>query len=199
MMASGWLGCSIGSNYDGTAYTCEQGRCPDGFRCVGGKCLDGDAGSIDATALDAPTLDAALEPDADACAFDPRSDTCQPADLEELSAVSQPGGQTVCGSTAGNTNALIGCTGAPMPAADSVFRFAATTGQQITAVLRPMGFNGSVYLLTDCSGQCLTIADAQGVGGMETAQFTATSTGDHYVVVDSGTGTGAYELTVTVE
>jgi hypothetical protein len=190
--------CAISADYDGTAYTCEDGRCPAGFRCVDRRCLDDDASVVDDASLhDAPLPDATT--DADTCVYEPRSDTCQPPELEDLDLVAQTGGQTVCGSTTGNTTALSGCTGAPQPAADSIFRFAASTGQLITATLRPMGFNGAVYLLTDCSGQCLAIADALGVGGTESVQFTATTTGDHYAVVDSGTGTGAYELTVAVE
>lgn len=189
-------GCTISGDYTGTQYTCNEGRCPPGFRCVNGNCIDHDAGDEPDDA--APQSDAMAD-DADVCVNEPRSDSCMAADLEELTVVGQPGGQTVCGTTAGLTNDLLGCAGAPLPGLDAVFRFAVTAGQQITATLQPTGFDGAVYLLTDCSGQCLDLADDAGVGGTETAVATATVTGDHYVVVDSPSGAGPYELTVAVE
>lgn len=201
VFAVGWIGCTISSDFTGTQYTCNDGRCPPGFRCVEKRCVDGDGGPRDAAAEPDAILDAMTDAmiDAPTCTFEPRSDSCAPADLEELTAVAQAGGQTVCGSTTGNTNALLGCAGAPLPGLDAVFRFSATAGQQVTATLRPMGFNGAVYLLTDCSGQCLDLADDLGVGGTETAQVTAATSGDHYVVVDSGSGAGAFELVVAVQ
>ncbi|HUH01431.1 MAG TPA: PPC domain-containing protein, partial [Kofleriaceae bacterium] len=193
--AVGWVGCTISSDYAGTAYTCTDGRCPPGFSCVEARCVDGDGGPDDAAGADDAMVDAPT------CTCEPRSNTCLPADLEELTGAAQAGGQTVCGSTTDNTGTLAGCTNLvePLPGRDAVFRFSATAGQQITATLRPLDFDGAVYLLTDCGDQCLVVANDQGVGGTEVAAVAAPATGDYYVVVDSPSGSGCYELTVAVE
>lgn len=199
LAAAIWLaGCSIDPDYDHTAYTCPDQRCPDGFTCIDREChasgvdapmsLD-DASSDDAT----PAADAPIDAPACACSPGPFANTC--TGIEML-----PGdGNPVCATTADNSNDLFGCTGAPMPGNDAVFRVSASAGQTITAILRNNGFDGAVYILSDCAGQCLTIADDAGNSGTETASHVAATTGDYFVAIDSPTGAGCYELAVTVQ
>lgn len=193
--------CSIDASYDGTQYTCPDQRCPDGFSCVNGRCVvPGDGGAPDAGAsgLDATVADALVAPDADDCMCSPVTfaDSC--VGVEVLDMAGQAGGQLVCASTDANGNDLLGCTGSPMPGKDAAFRVAANAGQTIRATLRPDGFDGVVYVMTDCSSQCLAIENSAGVGGTEILTYVVATSTDHFVVVDSPSSAGCYELTVEV-
>lgn len=84
-----------------------------------------------------------------------------------------------------------------MPAADAVYRFAVEAGRTIDASLRPEGFDGGMYLLGDCSMDCLALANDNGVSGTEQLSITAAASGDLFVVVDSPSSIGCYELTVS--
>jgi hypothetical protein len=191
--------CRIDADFTGTAFSCPDERCPTGFVCADGRCVDPE------TAADAATVDGAPgdadSPDA-SCACTPGvfADSCQSGDVVELDGARSPGGQTICASTAANSNALLGCVGAPLPGQDAVFRIGLAPGEALSAELRREGFDGALYVVIDCSsGQCLEHADQAGVGGTETLTVVAAQGVDHYVVVDSGSGAGCYRLTVTVE
>lgn len=185
-------GCRFSTDFSDTAYACPDGECPSGFECVQQRCV------TDTPPPDSSTAPSdGMLPDAEdcVCVAEVRADSCGSETLEEAA---QPGGQRVCASTAVNSNQLLGCSGAPMPAADAVFRVPVVAGQTLDATLRPQAFDGSLYLLSDCSMACLAISDESGVGGTETLSMQAATTGDLFVAVDSSSGTGCYELLVAV-
>ena len=185
-----WLAaaCRITSDFDGAQFACEK-DCPDGQRCIDGECVDP---TIDAAAGgDDAAIDAAICE----CVDETFADDCG-AGLEDIAS-----GAQICASTASNTNAVGGCTGAVQPGADAVFRLGAAAGETITATVVPEGFDAALYITRDCSQfTCEVIADDFGVSGTETASVTAQATGDYFIVVDTdGGGAGCYVLDVTVE
>ncbi|HLU66563.1 MAG TPA: hypothetical protein VKZ63_09825 [Kofleriaceae bacterium] len=60
-LAAALTGCVVDADFDGTRFSCTDGKCPDGYSCVEGACVPagGDADRADA----APAVDAA-PPDA---------------------------------------------------------------------------------------------------------------------------------------
>lgn len=186
-VAIAWLaaGCQITTDVGGAQFACDQ-DCPDGLACIEGRCVDpaaSDAGAGDDAAPDAPACECSAERFADDCG----------ANLVDIES-----GMKICASTESNTNAVLGCPGAQV-GPDAAFRLAAEAGQTITATVRPEGFNASLYITRDCSGTCEAIADDAGISGTETVSAPAPVTGDYFVVVDSPTGSGCYELEVTVD
>jgi hypothetical protein len=178
--------CRITSDLDGAQLACVE-ACPEGLECVSGRCVEPgaiDGGDLDGTP-DAPVCE---------CTADTFADDCG-AGLVDIAS-----GERICASTESNTNAVLGCTGAPQPGLDAAFRISADAGQTITATVRPEGFDAAVYIVRDCSStSCDAIADEAGVSGTETASVAAPVTADYFVIVDSPTGAGCYELDVTVE
>jgi hypothetical protein len=186
-------GCRIEADYDGTSFRCPGGVCPEGYRCEEGLCLrgggaGGDGGSDAPIGADAGDCQCSAEPFADDCG----------AGLVDLDGAGAPGGERVCASTEMNTNAVLGCNPPPLPGRDAVFRVAVSAGQSIEATVRPEGFDAAIYLATDCGGECLAVADDRGQSGAETVTLTAAAAADYFVVIDSPSGFGCYELIVEV-
>lgn len=201
-------GCQVeGGDFDDTAFLCSEGRCPAGYECQGGRCVtpgssaDDAGGEPDEDADTSAGDDAGGEPDAQsACVCTGDSDGPQCTAAQDLVGVRDPGGAVVCASTASNTSELVGCTGAPAPAADAAYRVELADGEVIEARVEPQGFDASLYLRVDCGNisGCFAHENATGVGGSETLRATAVADGAVYVVVDSPEGSGCYQLTVTV-
>lgn len=52
-------GCLLDIDFDGTSFTCEDGKCPDGFSCVQSMCVAESAGEDGGPGRDAAAGDAA--------------------------------------------------------------------------------------------------------------------------------------------
>ena len=136
------------------------------------------------------------------------NDTCPTAGLIVI-------GTPVTGTTGGAApNYNLGletatCTGFPQPGPDVTYKVVLTAGQAITATLSgiPASYDPSLALLgpgtpTVCSASpvtCLVGADTGLAGAGETFQFTATTAGIYYILVDSFSlnSSGDFTLTVT--
>jgi hypothetical protein len=91
------------------------------------------------------------------------------------------------------------CTGSAAPGKDLVLAIEVGCSQFMSAYFAPVGFDGSIYIVTDCSdvtGSCLNGADAHGVGGGEEVGFDCSTSRTYYIIVDAhdaGTG-GPFSL-----
>jgi hypothetical protein len=179
--------CRITADFDGAQFACDE-VCPADLECIAGRCQEPgaiDAGDAADSQPDAPICE---------CTADTFADDCG-ASLVDISS-----GELVCASTEANGNDILGCSGAPQPGFDAAFRIAATAGQTITATVRPEGFDAAIYIVRDCSStSCDAIADDVGVSGTETASVAAPATADYFIIVDSPTGFGCYELEVDLD
>lgn len=176
------LACGSGGSTAGIDFACSDGVCPRGLSCIENRCLA-------EASQDAASLDAALDDAGDQCqcVADDLFDSC--SDVQELAASTK-----VCRSTAGNSNSLLGCTGQPLPGPDTVFRISLAADTTMSLVLRPEGFDGALYLAADCAGTCLQVANELGLGGSESLEYSSPVATDLYVVVDSPSGAGCFEL-----
>ncbi len=76
--------------------------------------------------------------------------------------------------------------------------------ESLTAVAQQAGDDVALYLLSDCSAPttaCVAGADVGADGETDTVQYTATTAGTYYIVVDSFNATNAsdYSLVVSVQ
>lgn len=176
--------CRINTDLDGAQLACEQ-SCPDGLTCIDGRCQE--PGAADAAA------DAPVDAEACECTADTFADDCG-ANLVDIA-----DGERVCASTESNTNQLPGCLPPPLPGNDAAYRVSVTQGQTITATVQPQGFDAAVYIMRDCASSCEAIADDVGQSGTETVVVSNADAGDYFVIVDSPSGSGCYELTVDLD
>jgi hypothetical protein len=198
--------CGVDRDYDDTRFRCPPSApdCPDGFTCVAGVCEplsapdadpDGDGGTPDGPP-DVCAL-AALAPDNDLCA----------EAIDVATAARAPGGTTVYGDTTGyggevSPGVIVGCTEAPMPGVDAMYRFDATTAETVELELRPLDWDGAIYLLDGCSSSapCEGGSENTGVGAVESATITLDHAATYYVIVDAQTAgrAGCFALDVAI-
>jgi hypothetical protein len=93
------------------------------------------------------------------------------------------------------------CTGSVAPGKDLVLAIYVSCGQFVTVDCAPIGFDGAIYIVTDCSdvtGSCLAGSDAHGVGGSEYVSLFSSTSRTYYIIVDAhdaGTG-GPFSLSL---
>jgi hypothetical protein len=161
-----------------------------------------DAAAPDAAPMsDAGTItvcaEAALLADNDACA----------AAIDLTAAATMPGGVTTYGDTTGYADDLeppSACTGGfVQDGPDAMYTLTATAGQTLTAVMTPVGYDGSIYLVSKCNDatSCVAGVDDGFTGGAETLVYPVPSTGSYTLVVDAFTSmlAGCYTLHVKLE
>jgi hypothetical protein len=91
------------------------------------------------------------------------------------------------------------CTGSAAPGRDMVLAVEVGCGQGMNVHYTPVGFDGSIYIVTDCSdvtGSCVAGADGHGVGGAEEVGLGSSTNQTYYIIVDAhdaGTG-GSFSL-----
>jgi hypothetical protein len=147
------------------------GTCTGGGTCIGGQCFGGSPGG--------------------------EWNTCETAELEfdEF---------TLSGTTVGNTNNYDseGCTILSTPGPDAVIKAYLTKDQEYLLTLTSEN-DAAVYVVSDCGdvgGTCLGGKDSATSGGTETLQFTPTSAGPVYIIIDTYSGSsdgGTFDLEVT--
>lgn len=179
-------GCRFDADYGDSALRCSAAApaCPPGFACVGDVCRRG---------ADGPPGDAG--PDASVCelaAAAADNDGCGAA-IDLTPAALAAGGATVHGDTTGYTNDLTpstlpGCTGAPEPGPDALYRLTLAAGDTVHLTLAPEGWTGAVYLIDACTG---TAACEGGAAAFTAATIPITAAGTYYVVVDAPTAGAA--------
>lgn len=189
--------CAFDADYGGTQLRCPSGspRCPDGQTCVNEVCVASAPG-------DAPPGDGG--PDAGVCdlaARAPDNDGCGAA-LDLTAAALVAGGTLAYGDTTGYGNDLTpstlpGCTGAPEPGPDAIYRLALQPGDTVTATLSPAGWTGAIYVTDACTA---TAACKGGAAAFATATVPITTAGTYYVVVDAPASgdAGCFSLAIAV-
>jgi hypothetical protein len=200
------------------AYTCAKNTYADGTTCNCG--CGGGSGSAAATAEDPDCANGNATVNGctanQICYF---NDTCETAPLNDKCAAATPIviGTPVTGTTVNAANnydkGLEGstCDGATQPGPDVAYSVALTANQAITVTLSGLDatYDGSVALVgpgtaaTACDANPITLcvkgADTAGAGANETFQYTATTAGTYYLIVDSffADQAGAFTLNVT--
>jgi hypothetical protein len=92
------------------------------------------------------------------------------------------------------------CTGLAAPGRDMVFAVEAGCGLAVDAFYEPIGFDGSIYAVSDCSdvsGSCVVGADAQGVGGAEELLLFTYINQNYYIIVDAHDAESGDSFTVS--
>ncbi len=128
-------------------------------------------------------------------------DTC--ADAPQITRTT-----TVQGTTSGMVDhydpGAGGCAGSSALAGpDRVYAATLAYGERLTATLTPQGWDGGLYMITDCGdvgGSCLAGENSGGTGATEIVTYTCTETSQQvYLVVDGvGTGSGPYQLQLDI-
>lgn len=91
-----------------------------------------------------------------------------------------------------------GCTGYTALGNDVVYRVVLNPGERLQASLTAT-WDASLYMITDCGNPAGTCVAGQDNGNPETIDFTATTLGGFFLVVDGyGTARGAYSLNVSI-
>ncbi len=129
----------------------------------------------------------------------PENDTCAGA-----IAIVPEAGFSVAISTVGANNdyspVAPSCTGYSADGADVVYTVELEPTEDITLSWTTVGFDGSLYVVTDCDDltTCVAGADAAGTGGTEVVSFTndTSTTNVYYIICDAYSGTGDGTLTV---
>jgi hypothetical protein len=156
---------------------------------------------------DANTVDA--QPDSpDANTIDAggggTGDTCAEA-IDITAAASAAGGTTEAGSTAGYTNTLeppTACTVYGEDGPDVIYYVVASSGDNLAVVMTPTGYDGAVYILSNCDNDsCVAGADSGFDSDAETLSYPIPADGTYYIVVDSFMTDefGNYTLAVTLD
>ncbi len=195
--------------------TCPKATYQDGTTC---NCMCGGGGSAAVPDPDCQNGNLAVAgcTGNQLCYYD---DTCQTAPLNDKCATATPItiGTPVTGTTvnaANNYNAgLEGatCDGVSQAGPDVAYSVTLTANQAITVTLSGLDamYDGSIALVgpgtpaTACDANPITLcvkgADAAAEGANETFQYTATTAGTYYIIVDSfyPNEAGAFTLSVT--
>jgi hypothetical protein len=80
------------------------------------------------------------------------------------------------------------CTGAATPGKDAVFAVEVGCGEYLTVHMNPVGFDGALYVVTDCAdiaGSCVSGSDEAGVGVGENVYVQGFIPRTYYVVADA--------------
>ena len=149
--------------------------------------VDGYAGAGGAYAL---TIDIGPAPIA--------NDTC-------AGAIDVTSGGTFTGDTTNANNdyspiasGLGGCTGYTANSNDVTYRVTLGAGERLLAEL-DASWDASLYVVTDCAAAASTCVAGQDNGNPEQIDFTATTAGTYFIVVDGyGAARGAYALDVSI-
>lgn len=103
-------------------------------------------------------------------------------------------------------NMVASCTGFSSKGPDGVWSIQATTGQVLTLSLNTTGYDGSLYISTDCAtlvDSCVSGSDSSaGSGtGTETISYTIPADGIYFITADSysSTPTGTLELNIQLQ
>ena len=86
-----------------------------------------------------------------------------------------------------------GCTGSGAPGRDVVCELNMVPGQAFSVTYTRTTSDASIYLVTDCSNpgnSCVIGADAAGIGGGETLDYTSVDGGTYYLILDARTNDG---------
>ncbi len=179
-------GCVFSADYGGGRYRCSDGVCPDGLVCTT------DQRCVASPAIDAPTSDGDAMPDA---VVDARLAALTCADPGLVPAA----GGSDMGTTAGRSSTIsASCGGFIMNGNDAVYRLTVASAGDMYLI----GITGvKAYVIAPCSTTPATpvcVGNSFATAGNPIA-ITATSAGQHYIVVDheSPATSGAYTLTVT--
>ena len=168
--------CTFDTNDVGAHFSCSDGVCPSGERCVAGTCTT-------ATMSDASALDSAP-----AAAL-----TCaDPGVLTDGSGA---------GSTATRTSQVAAfCSGEIMNGPDAVYRVAVAASTQLHIAVTG-DYAVTAYALAPCTAAPATPTCEGGVAAFTGAPIDiAVAAGDQFIVVDSvlPLGSGTYDVTITV-
>jgi hypothetical protein len=80
------------------------------------------------------------------------------------------------------------CTGHPAAGKDLVLRLDLACGSGVNISYAPQGYDGTIYMVTDCSdvsGTCVDGSDRSGVGEFEAVGVGANQTRTYYIIVDA--------------
>jgi hypothetical protein len=128
-----------------------------------------------------------------------RGDTCaDPYRVPATGGVFQ-GTTTGYAADIGTTVSAGSCTGWAQSGADAIYSVTLAAGKRIVASLNS-SWDGALYLVRDCAQAATTCVAGQDNGNPEDIDFTATTAGTYFLVVDSWragpTYTGNYTLTI---
>jgi hypothetical protein len=95
------------------------------------------------------------------------------------------------------------CTDSAEPGKDAVFSITVTCGQFLSVYLEPVGFDGALYIVTDCAditGTCVAGSDNAGPGGAESTGMDVTFGHTFYVIVDAHDpdARGAFDISFNI-
>lgn len=127
----------------------------------------------------------------------PTGNTCADALALDISS----GSATASGDLAGKTSALsdrVEVTGYSWTGHDMFYRVEATAGDTLTITLADQGFDGGIYVFSDCANAIATVVGGADTTSTRPAVVTIPTTGTYFIAVDSwqNATTGTFSLTV---
>jgi hypothetical protein len=95
------------------------------------------------------------------------------------------------------------CTGLPAPGKDAVFAIEMHCGEWLNVHLEPTGFDGALYIVTDCTdptGTCVSGSDEEGSGASESAGMEVFTSQTYYVIVDArdAAASGTFDISFDI-
>lgn len=128
-----------------------------------------------------------------------RGDTCEDAYRVPAAGGVFQGTTTGYAADVGTAVRAGSCTGWEQAGADAIYRVPLAAGQRVRATLNS-AWDGSLYLVSDCAEAASSCVAGQDNGNPEEIDFTASTAGTYFLVVDSwrsgATYAGNYTLTI---
>lgn len=129
-----------------------------------------------------------------------RGDTCADAYRVPSTGGTFRGTTTGYGADVGTTVRAGSCTGWEQAGADALYRVELAAGQRLVASLNT-AWDAALYLVSDCAQSATTCVAGQDNGNPESLDFTASTAGTYFLVVDSwragASNVGNYTLSIS--